>query len=101
MASPIPSAPAENFLEGKLLIAMPGMPDPRFEKSVIFMCAHSASGAMGLIVNKPFEGLSFRELMEKFEIAVTGEQRVIEVEQCKIQCGLRFRYSTIRATAAP
>jgi len=77
MASPIPSAPAENFLEGKLLIAMPGMPDPRFEKSVIFMCAHSASGAMGLIVNKPFEGLSFRELMEKFEIAVNGADRPV------------------------
>lgn len=59
---------ADNFLEGKLLIAMPGMPDPRFEKSVIFMCAHSADGAMGLIVNKPIEGLSFRELLEKFEL---------------------------------
>jgi putative transcriptional regulator len=65
--------PRENFLEGKLLIAMPGMPDPRFEKSVIFMCAHSAKGAMGLIINKPIEGLSFRELMEKFNITMTAE----------------------------
>lgn len=65
--------PNENFLEGKLLIAMPGMPDPRFEKSVIFMCAHSAKGAMGIIINKPIEGLSFRELMEKFDIAVTTD----------------------------
>jgi putative transcriptional regulator len=73
MASPVPSEPADNFLEGKLLIAMPGMPDPRFEKSVIFICAHSSNGAMGLIVNKPLEGLSFRELMEKFEIAVTSD----------------------------
>lgn len=67
------SQTAENFLEGKLLIAMPGMPDPRFEKSVIFMCAHSAKGAMGLIINKPIEGLSFLELMEKFEIEVTSD----------------------------
>jgi len=66
------SEPAENFLEGKLLIAMPGMPDPRFEKSVIFMCSHSAKGAMGLIINKPIEGLLFRELMEKFTIDVTA-----------------------------
>jgi len=73
MSSAISSEPAENFLEGKLLIAMPGMSDPRFEKSVIFMCAHSAKGAMGLIVNKPIDGLSFRELMEKFEIAVTSD----------------------------
>jgi len=65
----------ESFLEGKLLIAMPGMPDPRFEKSVIFMCAHSAKGAMGLIVNKPIGGLSFRELMGKFKIDVAGGTR--------------------------
>jgi putative transcriptional regulator len=64
--------PAENFLEGKLLIAMPGMPDPRFEKSVIFMCSHSAKGAMGLIINKPIEGISFRELMEKFTIEMAA-----------------------------
>lgn len=64
----------EGFLEGKLLIAMPGMPDPRFEKTVIFMCAHSAKGAMGLIINKPIDGLSFRELMSKFNIEVTANQ---------------------------
>ncbi len=73
MTKPISIDPADNFLEGKLLIAMPGMPDPRFEKSVIFMCAHSAKGAMGLIINKPIDGLSFRELMEKFNIAVTTD----------------------------
>jgi putative transcriptional regulator len=65
----------ESFLEGKLLIAMPGMPDPRFEKSVIFMCAHSAKGAMGLIVNKPIDGLNFRDLMDKFGISVTANDR--------------------------
>ena len=53
---------------------MPGMPDPRFEKSVIFMCAHSAKGAMGLIINKPIDGLSFRELMVKLDIGVTAER---------------------------
>jgi putative transcriptional regulator len=68
------SESGESFLEGKLLIAMPGMPDPRFEKSVIFMCAHSAKGAMGIIVNKPIDGLSFRELMSKFKIDVTADK---------------------------
>ncbi len=58
----------ENFLEGKLLIALPGMSDPRFEKSVIYMCAHSMDGAMGIMINRPVEGLRFRELMEKLEI---------------------------------
>jgi putative transcriptional regulator len=47
------------------------MPDPRFERSVIFICAHSGEGAMGLIINKPVEGLSFREMMEKLQIGVT------------------------------
>ena len=49
---------------------MPGMADPRFEKSVIFMCAHSSDSAMGLIINKPIAGLSFHDLMAKFEIDV-------------------------------
>lgn len=62
----------QGLLHGKLLIAMPGMPDPRFEKSVILMCSHSAQGALGLIVNKPIAGLPFRELMTKMDIA-TGE----------------------------
>jgi putative transcriptional regulator len=60
------------FLLGKLLIALPGMPDKRFEKSVIFMCSHSDQGAMGIIVNKPFEGLSFRELVERLDVRVTA-----------------------------
>lgn len=62
----------ESFLEGKLLIALPGMSDPRFEKSVIFMCAHSAEGAMGLIINKPIEGLGFHDLVKNLDIRVTS-----------------------------
>jgi putative transcriptional regulator len=65
------TASGENFLEGKLLIAMPGMADPHFEKSVIFMCAHSAEGAMGIIINKPVAGLSFHDLISKLELKVT------------------------------
>jgi putative transcriptional regulator len=61
----------ESFLEGKLLIALPGMSDPRFEKSVIFMCAHSIEGAMGIIINKPVAGLSFQDLLRKLELEVT------------------------------
>jgi putative transcriptional regulator len=60
----------DNFLEGKLLIAMPGMADPHFEKSVIFMCAHSSEGAMGIMINKPVAGLSFHDLMDKLELDV-------------------------------
>lgn len=73
MASVSPHTPkgGDGFLLGKLLIALPGMPDPRFEKSVIFMCAHSDQGAVGLIVNRPIEGLSFRELVENLDLRVT------------------------------
>jgi putative transcriptional regulator len=56
------------FLVGKLLIAMPGMEDPRFERSVIFVCSHGDDGAMGLIVNKPVEGVRFAELLERYSL---------------------------------
>ena len=68
---------SDNFLVGKLLIAMPGMADPRFERSVILMCVHSAEGAMGLIVNKPVEGLAFAELLRRYELA--GGEDVPEI----------------------
>ncbi len=55
-------------LEGQLLIAMPSMPDRRFAKSVIYMCAHSAKGAMGLIINQRAPNISFPELLEQLKI---------------------------------
>lgn len=58
----------ESFLEGKLLIALPGMGDERFAQTVIYMCAHSAKGAMGIVINKPIPGLSFLDLMKQLEI---------------------------------
>lgn len=69
----------ENFLEGKLLIALPGMPDPRFEKSVIYVCAHSVEGAMGIMINRAVEGVQFRELMEKLELDVASEVNDVPV----------------------
>jgi putative transcriptional regulator len=56
------------FLDGQLLIAMPGMGDIRFERSVIFLCAHSEEGAMGLIINKPADDLSFADLLAQLKI---------------------------------
>lgn len=55
-------------LGGKLLIAMPSMGDPRFDRSVIYLCAHSEDGAMGLIVNKPAMDLEFSELLDQLDI---------------------------------
>ena len=61
-----------SHLGGKMLIAMPGIGDPRFARSVIFMCAHSDEGAMGLIINKPSPRITFPDLLEKLEIIGPG-----------------------------
>lgn len=52
-------------LTGKLLIAMPGMGDPRFDRSVVLICAHDGDGAMGLVVNRPAAELRFLDLVEQ------------------------------------
>lgn len=49
-------------LAGQFLIAMPGMGDPRFERSVIYMLAHDNEGAMGFIINRPTDGLTLGEI---------------------------------------
>ena len=54
-----------------MLIAMPGMGDPRFEHSVVYLCAHSEDGAMGLIVNKPAADIRFADLLEQLDIKLT------------------------------
>jgi putative transcriptional regulator len=63
------------FLDGKLLIAMPGIGDPRFERSVIFLCAHSAEGAMGIVINKVAQNITFPDLLSKLDVLPT-ESRI-------------------------
>jgi putative transcriptional regulator len=58
----------DSYLDGQLLVAMPIMTDKRFARSVIYMCAHSAEGAMGLIINQRAPHISFRELLEQLSI---------------------------------
>ena len=62
----------DRYLEGRFLIAMPTMGDPRFERTVIYMCAHSTEGAMGLVVNKPLDDLSFADLLQQMGIEERG-----------------------------
>jgi putative transcriptional regulator len=66
-------------LAGQILIAMPAMGDPRFERSVVMICAHSPEGAMGLIVNKPSPDLSFASLLDQLDIPRAPEGRDIRV----------------------
>ena len=62
------------YLDGQLLIAMPVMGDPRFERSVIYMCAHSPEGAMGIIVNHPAGSIDFPQLLMQLDIIKTADQ---------------------------
>ncbi|WP_297369324.1 YqgE/AlgH family protein [Acidocella sp.] len=60
--------PAPCWLTGQILIAMPAMGDARFAQSVIFMCAHSAEGAMGVVLNKPLKNQKFPELLRQLGV---------------------------------
>ncbi len=59
------------FFSGQMLIAMPGITDPRFERAVILVCAHDAEHAMGVAVNRPVEGLTVPDLLERLRITAT------------------------------
>jgi putative transcriptional regulator len=56
------------FLDGQLLVAMPGMADNRFTRSVIYLCAHSEEGAMGIIVNRPARKVHFPDLLVQLDV---------------------------------
>ena len=66
-SKPLPD-PAEGYLAGHLLIAMPGMQDPRFDHSVVCLCAHSSEGAMGVMVNRPLAGMAFDDLLRQLKL---------------------------------
>jgi putative transcriptional regulator len=68
------------YLTGQLLVAMPTMQDPRFEKSVIYMCIHNADGAMGLIVNRSLESLNFRDLLSQLDLDISEQSGDIAVQ---------------------
>ncbi len=74
-----PARPAAGSLEGRILVAMPGLRDPRFAQTVIYLCAHTEDGAMGLIVNKPTLDLSFPDLLSQLDIDPSPEAERIRV----------------------
>lgn len=67
-------------LEGKLLIAMPSMGDPRFKRTVIFMCAHTPDGALGLIINKHAGQISFPDLLAQLDMKCAPGAEDIRVQ---------------------
>ncbi len=56
------------YLTGQLIVAMPSMQDPRFARSVIYLCAHNEDAAMGLVVNRLIGSITFPDLLEQLEI---------------------------------
>jgi len=73
------AAVEDGYMTGQLLIAMPTMGDPRFERTVIYMCAHSADGAMGLVVNKQASEIDFPELLNHLEIETENVRNAIPI----------------------
>lgn len=65
----VPNDDTDGFLTGKLLIAMPTAGDTPFAQSVIYLCAHTADGAMGIVLNRPLQAPSFDELLKQLDIA--------------------------------
>lgn len=67
------------YFEGQMLVAMPQMGDPRFARSVIYLCAHSAEGAMGLVVNKLIDSVTFPDLLRQLNIDTDAPDEQIRV----------------------
>jgi putative transcriptional regulator len=76
-ARSVPRAEKRGYLDGQMLIAMPTMGDERFSRSLIYMCAHSSEGAMGIIVNQPAPHISFPDLL--VQLAVVGATGLIQL----------------------
>ena len=66
--------PGRGYLDGQMLIAMPAMSDERFSRAVIYVCAHSTEGAMGIIVNQPAPNIKFPDLLVQLEVIPAAER---------------------------
>src|SRR5471032_969413 len=81
--------PARGYLDGQMLIAMPTMGDERFTRSVIYVCAHSTEGAMGIVVNQPAANIKFPDLLVQLEVIPSAERIELpaEAEDVKVLKG--------------
>jgi putative transcriptional regulator len=68
------AAAGTGYLDGQLLLAMPGMADPRFARAVIYLCAHSRDGAMGIVINKRARKITFPDLLRQLDLAPEGDR---------------------------
>ncbi|MDB5642945.1 MAG: hypothetical protein JWN07_2262 [Hyphomicrobiales bacterium] len=68
-----PTGSGSGYLDGQFLLAMPGMADTRFTRSVVYICAHSPDGAMGLIINQPARKITFPDLLLQLDLVEADE----------------------------
>ena len=87
MRSPKKRKTQDGYLDGQLLIAMPVMSDKRFARSVIYLCAHSAEGAMGLIINQRAPHISFPELLGQLSIASDNDSDESDLIDMQVHVG--------------
>jgi len=73
---------SRGYLDGQMLIAMPSMSDERFSRSLIYVCAHSNEGAMGIVVNQPASNVTFPELLVQLDVIPAADRirRVLTYE---------------------
>lgn len=71
---------APGWLTGQMLVATPGMRDPRFARTVIYLCSHGPNGAMGLVVNRLFGDADFPMLLEQLKIDMDAEPSPVQVQ---------------------
>jgi putative transcriptional regulator len=72
--NPSDKSSGPGYLDGQMLIAMPTMHDERFARSVIYVCAHSPEGAMGIVVNHPVSNINFPDLLVKLDVIPAAER---------------------------
>src|SRR5579862_2933301 len=70
----VPHRPQRGYLDGQMLIAMPSMRDERFARSLIYVCAHSSDGAMGIVVNQPAANIKFPDLLVQLEVISASDR---------------------------
>jgi len=74
--------PEAEFLSGRLLIAMPGIEDPRFDQALVLVCAHTPEHAMGITLNRPLDGVTVSDLLDRL-----GVQTTIQLEPQLVLAG--------------
>ncbi|WP_310621086.1 YqgE/AlgH family protein [Flexibacterium corallicola] len=74
-----------NFIDGQYLIAMPTMEDGRFAHSVIYVCAHSKEGAMGIVLNQKENNISFNQLLDQLKISALEKQPADQIKRGNVE----------------